>query len=73
MENPVRQLRTSLDMSQETFAARIGVGQPHISGIEQNRTFLSGEKALLIADLWPATMDTLGLTVEDLLRGERAA
>ena len=72
--HPLQELRDTLDLSQEGFAAAVGkpLYQSTISTVEAFRSGLSRELALKLAGLYRTEMNGLGITVEDLLRGSRA-
>ena len=68
---PVRKLRTFLGMTQAAFAERIDSHSTYVSQVESGSQPLGHIVALRIAGAFPSEMAKIGLTVEDLLRGER--
>ena len=69
----LRELREALGLSQDELASGIGNGlhQATVSNAELGKTRLTPSQVLRLADLYRRTMNRLGLTVEDLLRGSK--
>lgn len=71
--HPLRALRDASGLSQQAFADRVSVTQALVSAVERRRARLGRDTALRVKDAFGPEMNRLGLTVEDLLRGGRAA
>lgn len=69
--NTVGQLRDHLDMTLAEFGESISLSPSRIFQMEQ--TGASAKAALAMKDAFRDEMHRLGLTVEDLIRGTRAA
>ena len=74
MTHPLRLLRTTLGLTQLELAESIGVTHGRVSQIECGYGGnLGGPSLLLLAELYRTPMARLGITIEDVLRGKRAA
>lgn len=67
----LREVRTTLDMSQEEFAAEADVQAIYLSNLETGRYLIGSEVALRVYDRFKRTFKRLGYTVEDLIRSGR--
>ena len=62
----VRELREERRHSQEALSEALGIRQPAYSELERGHTKLTAERALVLAEFY-------GISVDELLRGERGA
>lgn len=70
--HPLQELRQALGMERDAFAEAIGRTRPFIAMVEDYQdTDLGRETVLRIFDRFRDTLNQLGITAEDLLRGSR--
>lgn len=67
----LQEIREAAGHTQTVMGKRIGRAQSIISDVEGGRKRCSARLALDIADAYRPTLYRLGITVEDILRGER--
>lgn len=65
-----KQIRESLNLSQEDFGKRLALTQSSVSQIESGARGVE-RLALRVAEEFSVEMAALGVTIKDLLRGER--
>ena len=71
LQNHVLQaIRAEAGISQEEMAERLETTQVSISRYELGTRQIPGHRALMVKAEFSAEMKRLGLTVEDLIRGE---
>ena len=70
--HPLQELRLALRLGRDEFAGQIGRTRPFVAMVEDyDGTDLGRETVLRIFDLYRDTLNQLGITAEDLLRGTR--
>jgi len=69
--HPLRELREAVGLSRDQMADRVGRTRPFIAMVEEGDTNLGRETVLSIFDEFRAELNRLGITAEDLLRGQR--
>lgn len=70
-ETPLRRLRLALGLTQLELGTQAGVTASRISQAELRGGPLGIDPTLKIAELYRSSMDRLGITTEDILRGRR--
>lgn len=67
----LRDLRTAAGLTQVGMAELCGWDRSYVSQLETGAETLGASPALRLADVFRPQMLRLGITVEDLMRGER--
>lgn len=70
--HPVAELREHLALSQQALGEKIGRSRSYINQVESGAEPIGKDTVLLLLDHFRKPLDELGITTEDLLRGERA-
>ena len=71
MDHPLKELRKILGMKQWQFAEAIGSTRNYVAQVETGST-MGREFALKVRERYGHEMDVHGISLEELLRGERA-
>ncbi len=70
--HPLREIRDAAKLTQEAMAERLGSLRTYIAQVEGGHSEVGKDFGLKCLEEFHKEMDSLGISLEELLRGERA-